>query len=99
MKACCTAHWVVVPFVPHPRSNEGVRQLMRVLFRIISSSSNWPIRHYAPTSHGAQDFSALGDRVCRVRSGNPGGVSGTAILRTDPLKQGLRLLRCRLACG
>jgi chromosome partitioning protein len=39
MKACCAAHWVVVPFVPHPLSNEGVRQLTRVLFKIISSSN------------------------------------------------------------
>jgi len=39
LNALNAAHWVVVPFVPHPLSNEGVRQLMRVLFKIISGSN------------------------------------------------------------
>jgi chromosome partitioning protein len=39
LNALTAAHWVVVPFVPHPLSSEGVRQLMRVLFKIISSSN------------------------------------------------------------
>lgn len=34
--ALSAAHWVLVPFVPHPLSYEGVRQLMRVLFRVMS---------------------------------------------------------------
>lgn len=34
--ALLAANWVLVPYVPHPLSYEGVRQLMRVLFKIIS---------------------------------------------------------------
>ena len=34
--ALFAANWVLVPFVPHPLSYEGVRQLMRVLFKVIS---------------------------------------------------------------
>lgn len=36
LNALGAANWVVVPFVPHPLSREGVKQLMRVLFKIIS---------------------------------------------------------------
>jgi chromosome partitioning protein len=39
LNALTAANWVVVPFVPHPLSSEGVNQLMRVLFKIISSSN------------------------------------------------------------
>ena len=39
LNSLTAAHWVVVPFVPHPLSNEGVRQLMRVLFKIISGTN------------------------------------------------------------
>lgn len=39
LNSLTAAHWVVVPFVPHPLSNEGVRQLMRVLFKIISGAN------------------------------------------------------------
>lgn len=39
LNALTAAHWVVVPFVPHPLSAEGVRQLMRVLFKIISGNN------------------------------------------------------------
>lgn len=34
------ANWVLVPFIPHPLSQEGVRQLMRVLFRVISGTNH-----------------------------------------------------------
>ena len=37
--ALSAAHWVLVPFVPHPLSYEGVRQLMRVLFRVMSKQN------------------------------------------------------------
>ena len=37
--ALSAAHWVLVPFVPHPLSYEGVRQLMRVLFRVMSGQN------------------------------------------------------------
>jgi chromosome partitioning protein len=39
LNALNAANWVVVPFVPHPLSSEGVRQLMRVLFKIISTTN------------------------------------------------------------
>lgn len=34
--ALSAAHWVLVPYLPHPLSFEGVRQLMRVLFKVMS---------------------------------------------------------------
>jgi chromosome partitioning protein len=39
INALTAANWVVVPFVPHPLSSEGVKQLMRALFKVISSSN------------------------------------------------------------
>lgn len=30
------ADWVLIPYVPHPLAFEGIRQLMRILFRVIS---------------------------------------------------------------
>ncbi len=36
LNALTAANWVVVPFLPHPLAGEGARQLMRVLFKIIS---------------------------------------------------------------
>lgn len=39
LNALTAANWVVVPFVPHPLSSEGVKQLMRILFKIISGSN------------------------------------------------------------
>lgn len=36
LNALIAANLVLVPYVPHPLSLEGVRQLMRVLFKIIS---------------------------------------------------------------
>lgn len=39
LNALTAANWVVVPFMPHPLASEGARQLMRVLFKIISSSN------------------------------------------------------------
>ncbi|WP_075354295.1 ParA family protein [Desulfovibrio sp. DV] len=36
LNALMAADWVLVPYVPHPLSFEGVRQLTRVLFKIIS---------------------------------------------------------------
>lgn len=41
LNALIAANWVIVPYVPHPLSMEGMRQLMRVLFKIISG----PNRH------------------------------------------------------
>jgi chromosome partitioning protein len=37
--ALSAAHWVLVPYVPHPLSYEGVRQLMRVLFKVMSNQN------------------------------------------------------------
>ena len=36
LNALSAASWVLVPYVPHPLSFEGVRQLVRVLFKVIS---------------------------------------------------------------
>jgi len=36
LSALMAADWVLIPYVPHPLSLEGVRQLTRVLFKIIS---------------------------------------------------------------
>ena len=111
LNALSAAHWVLVPFVPHPLSFEGVRQLMRVLFKVMSNQNpelkllgflptmaaenirqhrattgdvarqygaprvlpgirndikraeafavGKPVRSYAPSSRGAQDFAEL----------------------------------------
>jgi chromosome partitioning protein len=39
LNALCAATWVLVPYVPHPLSFEGVRQLVRVLFNVISEQN------------------------------------------------------------
>lgn len=39
LNALSAANWVLVPFVPHPLSYEGVRQLMRVLFKVMSNQN------------------------------------------------------------
>ena len=39
LNALCAGTWVLVPYVPHPLSFEGVRQLVRVLFKIISEQN------------------------------------------------------------
>jgi chromosome partitioning protein len=40
MNALCAADRVLVPFIPHFLSGEGVRQLARVLFRVASRGQN-----------------------------------------------------------
>lgn len=111
LNALNAADWVLVPYIPHPLSFEGIRQLMRVLFKVISGANpglkilgflpmtvseqirqhraingdvsrqfgahrvlpgirndirlaeafaaGKPIRRYAASSRGAQDFAAL----------------------------------------
>ncbi len=39
LNALMAAHWVLVPYVPHYLSFEGVRQLVRVLFKVMSSGN------------------------------------------------------------
>ena len=39
LNALSAANWVLVPYVPHPLSFEGVRQLMRVLFKVMSGDN------------------------------------------------------------
>ncbi len=39
LNALSAAHWVLVPYIPHPLSFEGVRQLVRVLFKVISKDN------------------------------------------------------------
>lgn len=34
MNALCAAHWVVVPFVPHVLSYEGIKQLVRLMHKV-----------------------------------------------------------------
>ncbi len=36
LNALSAAHWVLVPYIPHPLSFEGIRQLMRILFKVMS---------------------------------------------------------------
>lgn len=118
LNALSAANWVLVPFVPHPLSYEGVRQLMRVLFKVMSNqnpelkllgflptmaadnirqhrattgdvarqfgaprvlpgvrndiklaeafSVGQPVRTYAASSRGAQDFAALASCVTQL---------------------------------
>jgi chromosome partitioning protein len=40
MNALCAADRVLVPFVPHFLASEGVRQLARVLFKVVSRGDN-----------------------------------------------------------
>lgn len=39
LNALTAANWVVVPYLPHPLAVEGARQLMRILFKIISGEN------------------------------------------------------------
>lgn len=39
LNALSAANWVLVPFVPHPLSYEGMRQLIRVLFKVMSKQN------------------------------------------------------------
>ncbi len=39
LNALCAANWVLIPYVPHPLSFEGVRQLIRVLFKVLSEKN------------------------------------------------------------
>lgn len=115
LNALTAAHWLLVPYMPHHLSLEGVRHLMRVLFKVKSGSNpglkilgflptaaaenirlhrtvntevgrqfgairvlsgirndirlaesfmvGKPIRHYAPSSRGAEDFNALAEHL------------------------------------
>lgn len=40
LNALSAANWVLVPYVPHPLSFEGVKQLVRVLFKVISDRNH-----------------------------------------------------------
>jgi chromosome partitioning protein len=51
LNALTAAHWVLVPYVPHHLSFEGVRQLMRVLFKVMTSANpNLKILGFLPTN-------------------------------------------------
>jgi chromosome partitioning protein len=39
LNALSAANWVLVPYIPHPLSFEGLRQLMRILFKVMSSQN------------------------------------------------------------
>lgn len=39
LNALSAANWVLVPYVPHQLSYEGVKQLMRVLFKVMSGEN------------------------------------------------------------
>lgn len=39
LNALSAANWVLVPYIPHPLSFEGIRQLMRILFKVMSSQN------------------------------------------------------------
>jgi chromosome partitioning protein len=51
LNALTAANWVLVPYVPHHLSFEGVRQLMRVLFKIMTKANpRLKILGFLPTS-------------------------------------------------
>lgn len=51
LNALSAAHWVLVPYVPHHLSFEGVRQLMRVLFKVMTSANpDLKVLGFLPTS-------------------------------------------------
>lgn len=39
LNALHAAHWVLIPYIPHHLSLEGIRQLMRVLFKVMSKAN------------------------------------------------------------
>ncbi|NEX16492.1 MAG: ParA family protein [Halochromatium sp.] len=39
LNALSAAHWALIPFVPHPLAEEGVRQLAKVFFRVAMTSN------------------------------------------------------------
>jgi chromosome partitioning protein len=39
LNALTAANWILVPYIPHPLSFEGVRQLMRVLFKVMKDAN------------------------------------------------------------
>lgn len=50
INALSAANWVLIPYVPHHLSYEGVRQLMRVLFKVMSNyNSRLKILGFLPT--------------------------------------------------
>lgn len=54
LNALTAANWVLVPYVPHHLSFEGVRQLMRVLFKIMTSANpRLKILGFLPTTTAA----------------------------------------------
>ena len=49
--AITAANWVLVPYIPHPLSFEGVRQLMRVLFKSMTGANpHLKILGFLPTN-------------------------------------------------
>ncbi len=54
LNALTAANWVLVPYIPHPLSFEGVRQLMRVLFKVMTvANPGLKILGFLPT-HAAE---------------------------------------------
>lgn len=51
INALTAANWVLVPYIPHHLSFEGVRQLMRVLFKVMTGANpNLKILGFLPTN-------------------------------------------------
>jgi chromosome partitioning protein len=51
LNALTAANWVLVPYIPHHLSYEGVRQLMRVLFKVMSNANpSLKILGFLPTT-------------------------------------------------
>lgn len=65
LNALHAADWVLVPYIPHPLSFEGVRQLMRVLFKVMSGQNHdLKLMGFLPTmvaEHIRQHRSVNGD--------------------------------------
>ncbi len=51
LNALMAANWVLVPYIPHPLSFEGVRQLTRVLFKVMTGANpHLKILGFLPTN-------------------------------------------------
>jgi len=51
LNALTATNWVLVPYIPHPLSFEGVRQLMRVLFKVMKvANPQLKILGFLPTN-------------------------------------------------
>lgn len=54
MNALMAAHWVIVPFIPHHLSLQGIKQLVKLLYQIkMSGNSKLQLKGFLPTMANA----------------------------------------------